>query len=224
MEASLGEDSPFMMAVGALHAGRLRIKQWIAEGKVTDSSRLKDVQAWFEPLVEGLSSGPPRWRVEQMLALHRAGLLDWIGPLPSVEVDDSGFRARSPKVGDAHLPGPAAVPGSWLVEAMMPPNRVQSGSSRLLRQLLEEGVASVGTLEDFEGVLQPAAGFDVTARPHRLRRTDGTVDEDVFVLGLQLSGVQWGTAIAAEAGQDPAGRAMSLGDADAIAEALLARS
>lgn len=223
VEATLGEDSPFMMAVGALHAGRLRIKQWIAEGKMTESSRLKDVQAWFEPLVEGLSSGPPRWRVEQMLALHRAGLLDWIGPLPSVEVDDSGFRARSPRVGDAHGQGPAAVSGSWLVEAMMPPNRVQAGSSRLMRQLLEEGVAEVGALEDFEGVLQPAAGFDVTARPHRLRRADGTVDEDVFVLGLQLSGVQWGTAIAAEAGQDPAGRAMSLGDADAIAGALLAR-
>lgn len=223
VEATLGEDSPFMMAVGALHAGRLRIKQWIAEGKMTESSRLKDVQAWFEPLVEGLSSGPPRWRVEQMLALHRAGLLDWIGPLPSVEVDDSGFRARSPRVGDAHGQGPAAVAGSWLVEAMMPPNRVQAGSSRLMRQLLEEGVAEVGALEDFEGVLQPAAGFDVTARPHRLRRADGTVDEDVFVLGLQLSGVQWGTAIAAEAGQDPAGRAMSLGDADAIAGALLAR-
>ena len=224
VEATLGEDSPFMMAVGALHAGRLRMKQWIAEGKVTDSSRLKDVQAWFEPLVEGLSSGPPRWRVEQMLALHRAGLLDWIGPVPSVEVDDAGFRARSPKVGDEHGQGPASVSGTWLVEAMMPPNRVQAGSSRLMRQLLEEGVAAVGTLEDAEGALQPAAGFDVTSRPHRLKAADGSADENVFVLGLQLAGVQWGTAIAAEAGQDPAGRAMSLGDAEAIAAALLARA
>jgi uncharacterized NAD(P)/FAD-binding protein YdhS len=223
VEATLGEDSPFMMAVGALHAGRLRIKQWIAEGKVTDSSRLKDVQAWFEPLVEGLSSGPPRWRVEQMLALHRAGLLDWVGPAPQIEVDDAGFHARSPKVGEVHGQGPAAVHGSWLVEAMMPPNRVQAGTAPLLRQLLAEGVAAVGTLEDAEGALQPSTGFDVTSRPHRLRSADGTVAEDVYVLGLQLSGVQWGTAIAAESGQGPEGRAMSLGDADAIAVAVLAR-
>lgn len=221
VEAVLAEDSPFMMAVGALHAGRLRIKQWIAEGKVSDASRLKDVQAWFEPLVEGLSSGPPRWRVEQMLALHRAGLLDWVGPAPQVEVDDAGFRARSPKVADPYGQGPATVTGTWMVEAMMPPNRVQAGSAPLMRQLLADGVAAVGTLEDAEGALQPAAGFDVTARPHRLKAADGTVAEDVFVLGLQLSGVQWGTAIAAEAGQDPAGRAMSLGDAEAIAAALL---
>ncbi|MFD5330139.1 hypothetical protein ACFWJO_40535, partial [Streptomyces sp. NPDC127092] len=68
VEAALGEESPFMMAVGALHAGRLRIKAWIAEGRIAEASRIRDVQGWFEPLVEGLASGPPLWRVEQMLA------------------------------------------------------------------------------------------------------------------------------------------------------------
>lgn len=43
------------------------------------------------------------------------------------------------------------------------------------------------------------------------------------MIGLQLSGVQWGTAIAAEAGESASGRAASLGDADAIARDVVAR-
>lgn len=222
-EAARGEGSPFMMAVGALHAGRLRIKQWTARGHLTEASRIKDVQGWFEPLVEGLASGPPLWRVEQMLAVHRAGLLSWAGPWPTVEADGAaGFRVHSPQVGAADSVVPAAATGSWLVEAMMPPNRVQSAASPLVRQMLDEGVAAAGTWEDEEGAHLPSPGFDVTGRPYRLRAADGTVHERILVLGLQLSGVQWGTAIAAEAGGSPDGRALFLGDADAAARAVLA--
>lgn len=222
VEAALGEESPFMMAVGALHAGRLRIKAWVAEGRIADDSRIRDVQGWFEPLVEGLASGPPLWRVEQMLAVHRAGLLTWAGPAPVVDAEERAFSVRSPQVGAADSLGPAVVEGEWLVEAMMPPNRVQAASSPLIRGMLDDGVAAAGTWEDEEGVRVPATGFDVTGRPHRLRAADGAVHEDVYVLGLQLSGVQWGTAIAAEAGADPAGRALFLADADAVAQAVLA--
>lgn len=222
VEAALGEESPFMMAVGALHAGRLRIKAWIAEGRIAEASRIRDVQGWFEPLVEGLASGPPLWRVEQMLAVHRAGLLTWAGPAPVVEAEEHAFTAHSPQVGAQDSLEPAVVEGAWLVEAMMPPNRVQAAASPLVRQMLADGVAAAGTWEDEEGVRVPATGFDVTARPYRLRAADGTVHADVFVLGLQLSGVQWGTAIAAEAGADPAGRALFLADADAAAAAVLA--
>ncbi|MDO5635058.1 MAG: hypothetical protein Q4G34_09355, partial [Micrococcus sp.] len=222
-EAVMGEDSPFMMALGALHAGRLRIKRWVAEGRISAASRARDVQGWFEPLVEGLTSGPPRWRVEQMLALHRAGLVDWVGRGPIVEPNatSSGFTAHSPQVGDPDGRGPAAVTGSWLIEAMMPANRVQVGSAPLMRQLHHDGVATVARFEDAEGVVQESAGFAVTGRPHRLVDEAGTPREGLYVIGLQLSAVQWGTAIAAEAGERPDGRALSLGDADAIATALL---
>ncbi|MDY6055180.1 FAD/NAD(P)-binding protein [Micrococcus sp.] len=224
VEAARGEDSPFMMAVGALHAGRLRIKAWVAEGLISEASRIADIQGWFEPLVEGLASGPPLWRVEQMLALHRAGLLRWVGPEPAVDVDDVAgrFRAQSAQVGDANTLGPAVVEGTWLVEAMMPANRVEAAVSPLIRQMLADGVAATGSWEDEEGSRRSTPGFDVTARPYRLRAADGTVHERILVLGLQLAGVQWGTAIAAEAGAEASGRAMFLADADAAARSVLA--
>lgn len=222
-EAAAGEDSPFMQAVGALHAGRLRIKAWVADGLVSEVSRVRDVHGWLEPLVEGLASGPPLVRIEQMLALHRAGLLTWAGPSPQVDVDaEAGvFRVRSPRVGAEDAVEPAVAEGTWLVEAMMPPNRVDAAVSPLVRQMLADGVAAPGMWEDEEGAPRPSTGFDVTRRPHRLRAADGSVHEHVLVLGLQLSGVQWGTAIAAEAGADARDRALFLADADAAAGVLL---
>ena len=77
------------------------------------------------------------------------------------------------------------------------------------------------TVEDEEGEPVPGRGFDVTGRPHRLVDASGDVHERVFVLGLQLASVQWGTAIAAEAGRSPDGRARTLGDADAAARAVV---
>lgn len=220
-EAAAGEDSPLMVAIGTLHAARLLVKQLVAEQRLTDASRRRDVSGWFETLVEGLASGPPLTRVEQLLAVARAGLVRFVGPDPQFEPDAgrSRFTVSSPQVGgedeaqDVHR-------GTWMMEAMMPPNRVLLSTSGLVSSLLAEGTAVPYTVEDEEGDPIPGRGFDVTERPHRLKGAAGAVQEGVFVLGLQLASVQWGTAIAAEAGRDPDGRARTLGDADAAARAV----
>ena len=118
------------------------------------------MQGWFEPLVEGLASGPPLWRVEQMLAVHRAGLLTWAGPAPVVDAEERAFSVRSPQVGAADSLGPAVVEGEWLVEAMMPPNRVQAASSPLIRGMLDDGVAAAHAIRALPG---PAARLPILA-------------------------------------------------------------
>ncbi|MDI3329229.1 MAG: FAD/NAD(P)-binding protein [Micrococcus sp.] len=222
-EAAAGEASALMVAIGTLHAARLLVKQLVAERRITDASRRRDVSGWFEALVEGLASGPPLLRVEQLLALARAGLVRFVGPDPQFEVDSRVglFSVSSPQVGG----GEAAQDvqrGRWMIEAMMPANRVQRSSSPLVASMLKDGIAVPYAVEDEEGEVLPGRGFDVTGRPYRLKDADGRVHERVFVLGLQLASVQWGTAIAAEAGQDPDGRARTLGDADAAARAVWA--
>ena len=86
-EAAAGEDSPLMVAFGTLHAARLLVKQMVAERRITDASRRRDISGWFETLVEGLASGPPLERVEQLLAVERAGLVRFVGPDPQFEPD-----------------------------------------------------------------------------------------------------------------------------------------
>ena len=76
-----------------------------------------------------------------------------------------------------------------------------------------------------EGTPVQASGLDVSPHPYRPVAANGYVAGRLFVLGLQLSAAQWGTAIAAEA--VPAGRPglrsgqRTLRDADEIARAIL---
>lgn len=210
-----GEDDALKMAIGAMNAGRMVVKRLVAEGLLDDTSRAEELRDWFEPLVEGLASGPPLQRIEELAALARAGLVYFIGPDPvfSLEENDAGsrFTAASPWV-DAE---PAMA--RYMLEAMMPANRVAQSASPLLEQLQADGLARPLAMLTREGEEIPGSGFDVVGDPYRLVDAAGVPHRGIFVLGLQLSSVQWGTAIAAEAGADWQEGARTLADADAIA-------
>jgi hypothetical protein len=111
--------------------------------------------------------------------------------------------------------------GRWMVEAMMPANRVAVTASPLLRDLLTSGLGRPHPRTTTDGEIVPGSGFDVVGADHRLVGADGRPTEGVHVLGLQLSSVQWGTAIAAEAGGGPEDGGRTLADADAVAAVLL---
>jgi len=212
-----GEDDPLKMAVGALNAGRSLLKEIVADGGLTEESWLAELRGWFEPLVEGLASGPPAHRIEQLAALVRAGLVEFVGPDPHFDVDPEAerFRASSPWVEGT------SYSAAYLVEAMMPANRVAHNLSPLLRRLLEDGLARPKLMLGPERMPVPASGLDVTAPPYRPVGASGPPTHNLFVLGLQLSSAQWGTAIAAEAGAPPEQGSRTLKDADDIARAIL---
>ena len=218
--AALGERDPEHQAIGALHAGRLLTKRLVAEGMLDERSVEVQVRGWFEPLVEGLASGPPLERMEQLAALVRAGVVRLLGPDPAFSFDDEAglFRASSPWV-DA-----PAESAAWMVEAMMPANRVAVTDSALLRGILASGLGRPRQRVTSDGEIVPGSGLDVSGPDRQLVGEGGAVREHVHVLGLQLSSVQWGTAIAAEAGAPPHGGAATLADADAVAATLLGRA
>jgi hypothetical protein len=213
-----GEDDPLKMAIGALNAGRSVIKQIVADGGLTDSGWDAELRGWFEPLVEGLASGPPPVRIQQLAALVRAGLVRFVGPNPqfAVDPDDGVFRASSPWVDGS------GFSANYLVEAMMPANKVSTSLSVLMRQMLEEGVVRPRLRMAEDGVPVVSAGLDVTQPPYRALSGTGEAQPGLYVCGLQLASVQWGTAIAAEAGASLDAGARTLRDTDAIAAALLA--
>jgi hypothetical protein len=70
------------------------------------------------------------------------------------------------------------------------------------------------------------SGLDVVPHPYRPLGANGSVTPGLYVLGLQLSATQWGTAIAAEARpkSGPVYRSgqRTLRDADEIARDILA--
>lgn len=212
-----GEKDPLKMAIATLNAGRMVVKQMITEGLISDESRLLEVQGWFEPLVEGLASGPPLQRIEELAALARANVVEFIGPDPEFGIDGPSamFTASSPWV-DA-----PAYTANTLIEAMMPANRVLQSASPLLRQLLNDGLAAAHPMRNDQGEPLPGQGLSVAGEPYRMVDARGVAHRAVFVLGLQLSTAQWGTAIAAQAGEPLDGAARTLGDAQEIARELM---
>lgn len=212
-----GEKDPLKMAIGTLNAGRMVLKNMIAEGLLTDDSRLYEVQGWFEPLVEGLASGPPVQRIEELAALARASVVEFIGPDPEFGIDPlSGvFTAASPWVDAPKYTAPV------LVEAMMPANRVLQTASPLLHQMLADQLAAPLIMRSAEGEPIQGQGLDVVGTPYRLVDAHGVAHRAIFVIGLQLSSTQWGTAIAAQAGAALDDAARSIGDAQNIAHELV---
>lgn len=243
--SALGEDDPVKMTIGALHHGRAVLKSVVADGGITDESWVAGLRGWFESFVEGLASGPPALRAEQLAALARAGVVRFVGPDPKFGVDRSArtFTAASPWVGGgsagagrntggARTGGTGAgdaqgeaVVAEALIEALAPANMVAVNESALLEQLLAEGLVRPRLMMTVEGVPVPTSGLDVVAHPYRPLGANGSVTRGLYVLGLQLSAAQWGTAIAAEARQKngPAYRSgqRTLRDADEIARHIL---
>jgi hypothetical protein len=78
-----------------------------------------------------------------------------------------------------------------------------------------------------EGAPVHTSGLDVAPHPYRPLGAAGSVTDGLYVLGLQLSAAQWGTAIAAEARPKtgPVYRSgqRTLRDADEIARSILGR-
>ncbi|MHA7275578.1 FAD/NAD(P)-binding protein [Arthrobacter sp. Hz1] len=219
-ESARGEDSPLKMAIGAMNAGRTVIKQVVADGGLTDQSWMRELRGWFEPLVEGLASGPPSIRIAQLAALARAGVVQFVGPNPTFVVDEDTerFEASSPWVQST------AVSASHLVDAMMPPNRAVNTKSPLLRQLLDDGLVRPRMMMAADGVPVSSAGLDVTHPPYRAIDGSGRPQPRLYVLGLQLASTQWGIAIAAQAHSPVDAGGRTLRDADDIAAAILAGS
>ena len=222
--SALGEDDPVKMAIGALHHGRAVLKTAVADGGITDESWVAGLRGWFESFVEGLASGPPALRSEQLAALARAGVVSFVGPDPKFGVNRkaASFTASSPWVS-----GPPAT-ARTMVEALAPGNRVSANDSPLLEQLLADGLVRSKLMMTAEGAPVESTGLDVEPHPYRPVGANGSVTDGLFVLGLQLSSAQWGTAIAAEALQ-PGGPAYRSGqrtlrDADEIAAAILNRA
>lgn len=213
--SALGEDDPVKMAIGALNAGRAIVKSLVADRGITQASWLGELRGWFEGFVEGLASGPPAVRMEQLAALVRAGVVHFSGPDPVFRLQHGVFTVRSPWVADA--PWEAR----HLVEALAPANNVQFSASPLVRNLLADGLIRPLLMLASDGEPVTTSGVDVTAPPYRPLDGTGVPVSGLYVLGLQLSSVQWGTAIAAEAGAKYRSGYRTILDADAIAADIL---
>ncbi|MEV4556023.1 FAD/NAD(P)-binding protein [Kitasatospora sp. NPDC049285] len=165
------------LALLSLYGQLVRV---LAEHPLTARSTAAELDGWWAGFFSFYASGPPGFRLEQLLALSDAGLLHFLGPELEVALDEEHgtFRASSPA-----LPG-HRVHGTALVDAFLPRHALDRTADPLLRHLLREGRLDEELLTDPDQhtyrsglirtdpdarVLDPALG----GRPHPRRTALG---------------------------------------------------
>jgi hypothetical protein len=173
-------------------------------------SRARDVP-WWQSFFNAVASGPPGFRVRQLLALSRAGFVEFLGPGMWVEVDDDGFRA-----GSAALAGAPPVTSTILIDARLPDSSADRTSDPLLASLVRAGEVVEDVLTEPDGTVLRRTGLI------RVRPTDGALIDAAGVAHEHRFAVGPHTTVkVAGAFTRPGMNAQSLRYNDGVARAVL---
>lgn len=216
-EARAGNVSgPLKAALDVLRDLRNEIRMVVDHGGLEGISYRDELQNWYTPLNAYLSIGPPVSRIEEAIALARAGVLEFMGPELRVRVDrgDPAFVAES-----ARVKGPP-VRASALIEARLPEPDIRRTADPLLAQMLATGQCQPYRITVARGTDLETGGLAVSERPYHLIDAAGRTHPRRFAYGVPTESVHWVTA----AGIRPGVNSVTLGDSDAIARAVLTLS
>lgn len=206
-EAALGNvDGPLKASLDLLRDLRNEVRLIVDHAGLGGASRRDHLDGWYTPFNGFLSIGPPQLRIEQMVALMEAGVLEVLGPRPEVRATVGGWLVRSP-----HVPG-ESIRVTTLIEARLPEPNLARTADGLLSHLLRTSQCRSHTLDGYD-----TGGLDVTQAPYHIIDALGRPHPRRFAVGVPTEGVHWVTA----AGIRPGVNSVTLGDSDAIARASL---
>ena len=134
-DAALGHASPRKRGLHVYQAGRVAIVPATEFGAVPPEGR--DALDRYLTLAGIAGSGPPLFRIEQLLALHRAGIVRFLGPELEIVETEGGRRARSARSSDV---GEAI---DRVVDARLDLPDPTTLDDPLLRSLGEAGLARI---------------------------------------------------------------------------------
>jgi hypothetical protein len=195
LELRTGPDHPETLALFMA-----LLKVYMELGRLVPPERLnarsqEDVHGWWHGFFSFVDSGPPPRRLREMLAVHRAGLLHFLGPGLAVAADDATgeFVATS-----AH--SPASVRTKAFIEARLPGPAVARSANPLLRSLYGTGLGAEQHLLTSDG--GHSTGRLLITSGHRIVGRAGSTRSSLFGIGPGTSG--WGAGAFARPGTNAA--------------------
>ncbi|MGP4004935.1 FAD/NAD(P)-binding protein [Streptomyces sp. 4N124] len=121
-----------------------QLPRLVASGRLTARSVADDLDGWWHGFFSFLASGPPGFRLRQLLALSRAGIVHFLGADVRIGTDESAgtFTATSPTV-SGHTTHATA-----LIEAYLPGPSLARTEDPLLGGLYREGALAEEVIAD----------------------------------------------------------------------------
>ncbi|PXA71877.1 FAD/NAD(P)-binding protein [Cryobacterium arcticum] len=193
----------------ALLTSLFTLSDIIDSPKWTAESRVRDIHGWWLGYFSFIASGPPGHRLEELVALSEAGVVEFLGGDLWVDADEQTglFRAGSANVD-------RVVTAAALVDARLPDTSVSRSDNELLRAL----IASGGGVEELvaDGDYVGSTGR-LLVRQHDTRVVDanGGLHERRFAIGPYTNSPFVG------AFSRPRTNAISFRENDKVARALL---
>lgn len=179
-------------------------------GVLSARSRADDL-GWWQSFFNAVASGPPGFRVRELLALSRAGYVEFLGEGMWVDVHGGAFRA-----GSASVLSPQPVTARVLVDARLPNPSAARTTDPLLASLLSGGAVSEDVLREGDGTLLRNTGLI------RVRPADGALIDATGAAHPRRFAVGPHTTVkVAGAFTRPGMNAQSLRYNDAVARAVL---
>ena len=174
-------DARFSADLGAFHAllAVLPVIGPALGSPLLDPRSLQDdFFGWFMGFFSFYASGPPPDRLEQLLALEKAGIVSFLGAGLQVTADPvrGAFVARSATV-------PGEVVARSMIDATLPAFDLGRTVDPLLTNLAARGEAASQILIDPDGRQLDTGQLRVDAT-HRVVRADGTSARRRFALGM----------------------------------------
>ncbi|MEU1071146.1 MULTISPECIES: FAD/NAD(P)-binding protein [unclassified Streptomyces] len=205
---------PLKAALDVLRDLRNEVRLAVDHCGLHGDSHRDELDGWYTPLNAFLSIGPPTSRIEEMIALIEAGVLELTGPATEIRIDtvDPAFVAHSRAV-----PGPP-LRARVLIEARLPEADLRRAADPLLQHLVATGQAVNHRVPTAGGAWYETGGLAVAERPYRVRDARGRAHPRRFAYGVPTEAVHWVTAAGIRPGVD----SVTLADSDAIARAVLA--
>ncbi|TFC25812.1 FAD/NAD(P)-binding protein [Cryobacterium sp. MDB1-18-2] len=177
--------------------------------KWSAQSRVRDIHGWWLGYFSFIASGPPGHRLEELLALSEAGIVEFLGGDLWVETDEVTGLFRA---GSANLD--RVVTATALVDARLPDTVVSASDNPLLRSLLDSG-AGVEEQATDAGFTGSTGRLAVRQADTRVLRPDGDHHPRRFAIGPYTNSPFVG------AFSRPRTNAISFRENDKVARALL---
>jgi len=154
-------------------------------GGLTPESHRRLIEHYF-PRFKRIVFGPPTVNIEKLLALLKAGLLDFsVARSPRVLTDEAVgcFELRCDQI-----PG-AVARAEILVDARYPRTNIPRDATPLFRNLRQRGMVRAYENRFFrdQAAYSPGA-IDMTERTHFVVNDQGIVNEDIAVVGIPTEG------------------------------------